>query len=251
MHPVIVQIGPLKLYSFGLMVVMAFLFGGWLTTRELARRKIAPAHLEGFPLGALVGGVVGARLYYLLEHLSDLLRDPRGSLFSGSGLTWYGGAIGGALTVLIWARRKRQPLWTVCDAFAPGLAACYAIGRIGCQLAGDGDYGPPSDLPWAMAYPKGVVPTTVPVHPTPVYELLAMGLVTWMLWRLRLRPWSPGRLFGVYLMLAGLERLLAEFVRVNPRVALGLSTAQWLSVAAFVLGAWIFAARRRAPTVSS
>jgi phosphatidylglycerol:prolipoprotein diacylglycerol transferase len=244
MYPVLVDLGPVKLYSFGLMVVLAFFAGGWMVSRELARRRIEPPSLEGYPLAALIGGVLGARLYYLVEHWPDLVRNPLGSLFGDSGLTWYGGAAGGALAVLFLAYRRKQSLWSVCDAFAPGLAAAYAIGRIGCQLAGDGDYGPPSDLPWAMAYPRGVVPTDVPVHPTPVYEALAMGLAAWVLWRLRTRAWANnGRLFGVYLALAGTERFLAELVRTTPRVFVGLSVAQVTSVIAVIAGLWILNSR--------
>jgi phosphatidylglycerol:prolipoprotein diacylglycerol transferase len=253
MYPILVDLGLVKVYSFGVMTALAFLAGAWMVSRELGRRHIQPPNLEGYPLVALLGGILGARLYYLAEHWDKMLRNPLGSLFGGTGLTWYGGAAGGALAVLLWASRRKQPLWSVCDAFAPGLAAAYAIGRIGCQLAGDGDYGPPSDLPWAMAYPHAVVPTDVPVHPTPVYEMLAMGLVAWLLWRLRTRPWANnGRLFGVYLALAGAERFLAEFVRNTPRVLLGFSVAQATSVVVLIIGLWIFSSRPtlRPPTAA-
>jgi phosphatidylglycerol:prolipoprotein diacylglycerol transferase len=250
MHPVLVDFGRVKLYSFGLMVALAFLAAGWMVSRELARRDLEPSHAEGYPLVALLAGLAGARLYFLGEHWDVFLRDPLGSLFTSAGLTWYGGAAAGALAVLLWAHRRKQPLWSVCDAFAPGLAAAYAIGRIGCQLAGDGDYGRPSHLPWAMAYPHGIVPTLVPVHPTPIYEMLAMGLVAAVLWRLRTRPWAQnGSLFGLYLVLAGAERFLVEFVRINPRVVLGLTVAQVTSVVAVAAGLWIFAWRRGVPAV--
>lgn len=244
MYPVLIDFGPVKLYSFGLMVVVAFFGGGWMVSRELARRRIEPSKLEGYPLAALIAGIVGARLYYLAEHWQDLMLNPLGSLFTDSGLTWYGGTAGGALAVLLWAHRRKQPLWSVCDAFAPGLAAAYAIGRIGCQLAGDGDYGPPSDLPWAMAYPRGIVPTDVPVHPTPVYETLAMGMLASVLWRLRTRAWATdGRLFGLYLISSGVERFLAEFFRTSTSVLLGLSAAQVTSLIALIAGLWIFTSR--------
>ena len=248
MHPVLIDLGGIKLYSFGLMVALAFLAASWMVSRELTRRHIQPSHVEGYPLIALLGGLVGARLYFLGEHWGRFLGDPLGSLFTSSGLTWYGGAAGGALAVLVWAYWRKQPLWSVCDAFAPGLAAAYAIGRIGCQLAGDGDYGRPSNLPWAMAYPHGVVPTLVPVHPTPVYEMLAMGLAAAVLWRLRVRSWAQnGALLGLYLVLAGVERLLVEFVRINPRSVMGLTVAQVTSIIAVAVGLWIFASRRGVP----
>jgi phosphatidylglycerol:prolipoprotein diacylglycerol transferase len=119
------------------------------------------------------------------------------------------------------------------------LSLGYAVGRVGCQLSGDGDYGVESDLPWAMAYPEGTVSTTDEVHPTPVYESLAMGLVALALWRLRDRL-APGMVFALYLALAGLERLLVEFVRRNDDVAIGLTFAQLVSLAMLVAGAaWL------------
>src|SRR4051794_14936602 len=140
---------------------------------------------------ALLGGVVGSRLDFILENYDDVKGDLLGNLFSGSGLVWYGGAIGGAIGVLLWARGRRVLNLTLLDICAPALAIGYAVGRIGCQLSGDGDYGIPWDGPWAMAYPHGTLPSDVAVHPTPVYETLAMGLVTYALWRSRNR-FQPG-----------------------------------------------------------
>ena len=124
------------------------------------------------------------------------------------------------------------------------LAVGYAIGRVGCQLSGDGDYGTPSDLPWAMAYPDGTVPTTDEVHPTPIYETLAMGVAGLVLWRLRDRV-APGVLFGLYLVIAGVERFLIEFIRRNDAVALGLTQAQLISLAMVAFGAAWLAVRAR------
>jgi phosphatidylglycerol:prolipoprotein diacylglycerol transferase len=156
---------------------------------------------------------------------------------------WYGGAIGGAIGVLIWAWRRNFLTLQMADVAAVPLAAGYAIGRIGCQLAGDGDYGIPWDGPWAMSYPDGTVPTTEKVHPTPVYETLTMGLVAVLLWRWRHR-WRPGTLFALYLVLAGTERFLVEFIRRNDEVLVGLTQAQLLSVAMIVAGgAWLWLRR--------
>ncbi len=248
MIPVLFDFGFFKIYSFGLMVAVAFLSASWMVSRELERRNLHPSHAEGFPLAAMIGGVVGARLYYVAEHTEKLFRDPLAALFGGSGLTWYGGVLGGAAAVIFLARRHKQPIWDVCDAFAPGLAAAYAIGRIGCQLAGDGDYGIPSDVPWAMAYPNAIVPTDIPVHPTPVYETLAMGLAAWVLWRLRTRPWANnGGLLALYLVFTGVERFLVEFVRTNARSVFGLTVAQVTSIVAVAFGLWIFTTLRGAP----
>jgi phosphatidylglycerol:prolipoprotein diacylglycerol transferase len=254
MHPKLIDFGsvhlfgrdiPIAIQSFGLMVVAAYFAAGWLVVRELRRRQIQPAHIEGYPLAALLGGIVGARVYYLFEHPSSLRADFLGALFDGAGLTWYGGVLGGIAATGWLAYRRRQNFWALADAFAPGLALAYAIGRIGCQLAGDGDYGPPSDLPWAMAYPNGVVPTLERCHPTPVYETLMMGAATWLLLRLRRATRPAGWLFGVYLVLAGAERWLAEWFRVRPERLGGLSTAQWLSLVVLCLGLLLLARRRR------
>ena len=143
---------------------------------------------------------------------------------------FFGGLIGGAIGVLLWAQWRGFLGWTLLDAAAPSIAIGYAVGRLGCQLSGDGDYGEPSDLPWAMAYPDGTVPTTDEVHPTPIYETLSMGLVTLLLWHWRDR-FAPGVLFGLYLIFAGLERFLVEFIRRNDAVVAGLTVPQLFSLA--------------------
>ena len=173
---------------------------------------------------ALVGGLVGARLWSVIENWDEAKDDLLGSLFSGAGLVFYGGLLGGAIAVLAWAQWRGVLDLKTLDVAAVPLAAAYAIGRIGCQLAGDGDYGKAWDGPWAMAYPDGTVPTTEEVHPTPVYETLAMGLVAWFLWSRR-HSVPPGGLFALYLVLAGAERFLVEFLRRNDRVVAGLTAA--------------------------
>jgi phosphatidylglycerol:prolipoprotein diacylglycerol transferase len=130
------------------------------------------------------------------------------------------------------------------DLTAPSLAIGYAIGRVGCQLSGDGDYGRAWDGPWAMAYPEGTVATDVPVHPTPIYETVVMGIVAIVLWKLR-RRFQPGMLFALYLFLAGLERFLIEFIRRNDDLALGMTQAQLLSLAMILTGGIWFARKYR------
>jgi phosphatidylglycerol:prolipoprotein diacylglycerol transferase len=180
---------------------------------------------------ALIGGIVGAKLWYVAE--------SGGPLFSSTGLVFYGGLIGGALAVCAWAYYRGELDLQLTDAVAPTLAAAYAIGRIGCQLAGDGDYGKDWDGPWAMAYPDGTVPTTTPVHPTPIYEILAMGAFTVLLWRLRDR-YRPGTLLAIYLAGSGLERFLVEFVRRNLDAVLGLTQPQLVALALMAAGgAWL------------
>jgi phosphatidylglycerol:prolipoprotein diacylglycerol transferase len=249
-----IDLGPITLQTFGLMMGLGFVVAGLAASRFLKELGKPADWAYEMVFAALVGGIVGARLWWVFENWSDAKDDLLGSLFSGSGLVWYGGAIGGAIGVLLWAWRRHWLTLEMFDVAAVPLAIGYAIGRIGCQLAGDGDYGIPWDGPWAMAYPNGTVPTTEEVHPTPVYETIVMGLVALLLWRWRHR-WRTGTLFGLYLILAGAERFLVEFVRRNEDVWLGLTQPQLLSIVMMAGGAvWIWrvnrAAERTAPAAA-
>jgi len=232
-----IHIFGLTIQTFGLCLGLSFLVAGWMVARRLGElgRQLDFAYEAVF--AALIGGLIGAKLWFVLEN--------GGAFFSGTGLVFYGGLIGGALAVMAWAKYRGELDLQFVDAVAPALAAAYAIGRVGCQLSGDGDYGKNWDGPWAMAYPNGTVPTTATVHPTPIYETLTMGLFAYVLWRLRDR-WQPGVLFGVYLVGVGVERFLVEFLRRNDPMALGLTQPQWVSIA-FMLGggAWLLYLQRR------
>ena len=229
----------LDLQLFGLMFGLAFVAAGLVLARRLRELDRPAEWAQEIAFSGLVGGLIGAKLWYAIDN------GDAGSLLSGVGLTWYGGAIGGALAVFAWAHRRDFLGLALLDLAAPALMLGYAIGRIGCQLSGDGDYGIASDLPWAMAYPEGTVATTEEVHPTPIYETLATGLCAHWLWRWRNRL-PAGGLFALYLLLAGTERLLVEFIRRNDDVALGLTLAQLVSVVMAVAGAvWLVRLRGR------
>ena len=244
-----IDLGPLTLQTFGLMFALAFIGAGVVLARRLRELgKPVDWAYEVIFAGAL-GGLVGSRVDFLIQNWSDVSDDLLGNLLSGAGLVWYGSAIGGAIGVLLWARWRGMLGVGLLDLCAVPLALGYAIGRIGCQLSGDGDYGEAWDGPWAMAYPDGTVPTTEEVHPTPVYESLAMGGVALLLWRWRGR-FQPGVLFALYLVLAGLERFLVEFIRRNDAVLAGLTLAQLLSLAMIAAGvAWIATVRSRRQTL--
>jgi phosphatidylglycerol:prolipoprotein diacylglycerol transferase len=240
-----IHLGPVTLQTFGLCFAAAFIAACWLIARRLGElgKPADWAYEIGF--SAAVGGLVGARVDFIIENFDQVRDDLLGNLFSGSGLVWYGGAIGGAIGVFLWAWYRGYLGAALLDLTAPSLALGYAVGRIGCQLSGDGDYGKAWDGPWSMSYPDGTVPTTDQVHPTPVYETLTMGLVAYLLWRLRDRL-TGGRLFALYLLLAGSERFLVEFVRRNEDVALGLTEAQLISVVMVLAGgAWLLLRRAR------
>jgi phosphatidylglycerol---prolipoprotein diacylglyceryl transferase len=235
----------LDVKTFGLFFALNFVAWGAIVAVRLRELGKPPDWAWEMVFVALVGGFVGARVYYIVQNWSDVSGDVLGNVLSGSGLIWYGGLLGGALAMVLWARRRGFLGPQLLDIAAFGLPIGYAIGRIGCQLSGDGDYGEPSDLPWAMAYPEGTVPTDQEVHPTPVYETLSMGLVAWLLWRWRDR-FRPGILFALYLLLSGTERFLVEFVRRNEQTVAGLTTPQVESLALMAVGAvWILAVSRR------
>jgi phosphatidylglycerol:prolipoprotein diacylglycerol transferase len=244
-----IDLGGLEVQTFGLMFAAGFLAAGAIIGRRLRELGKPPDYAYEMVFAALAGGLVGAKVWWALEQDEGGLLD---NLFSGVGLVWYGGALGGAAAMLLWARFRGMLGLGLLDLCAAPLAMGYAIGRIGCQLSGDGDYGVAWDGPWAMAYPDGTVPTTVPVHPTPIYETLAMGLVALGLWRLR-DAVRPGVVFALYLLLAGLERFLVEFVRRNDAVLAGLTAPQLISLALVLAGGvWLAVVARagglRAPT---
>jgi phosphatidylglycerol:prolipoprotein diacylglycerol transferase len=242
-----IEIGPLTLQTFGICFALAFIAAGALIWRRLEELGKPPDWAYEMGFAALIGGLVGSRLDFVIQNYDDVNDDLFGNIFSGAGLVWYGGLIGGAIGVLIWAWYRGFIGMALLDLAAPALALGYAIGRIGCQVSGDGDYGENWDGPWAMAYPDGTDPIDETVHPTPVYETLAMGLVAMVLWRLRLTL-SNGLLFALYLVLSGIERLLVEFIRRNDDVALSLTQPQLFSVATILIGAlWLLLAARRTP----
>jgi len=233
------HLGPLQLPTFGLMVATGLFVASYVLQADFRRRGI---RADAFLIIGIAGlaGIVGARLYHVLESPSDFFSDPWPLLISRFGFAWFGGFLGGFAALLILARREKIPVLTFLDACSPAACVGYAIGRIGCFLSGDGDYGIPTSLPWGMSFPNGVVPTAERVHPTPLYEFLAWLLIAYVLWRLGarfLREHQPaGRVFCAYLILTGVARFLGEIIRLNPRSFLGMSNAQTASLACVLSG---------------
>src|SRR4051794_20818134 len=243
MQPEIDVLG-ISIKTFGVFFALNFVAWGALAHRRLRELGKPPEWASEMVLVAIFGGLVGARGYYLIQNHQDF---SFGNVLGGAGLIWYGGLLGGTIGMLIWARWRGFLQLQLLDIAGPGLALGYAIGRIGCQVSGDGDYGKAWDGPWAMGYPHGEVPTDpgVTVHPTPIYETLSMGLFAWALWQLRDRV-RPGVLFATYLVGAGVERFLVEFLPRNDEVFAGLTAAQLWSIALFAIGsAWLVVVRRR------
>lgn len=237
MFPVILEIGAFKIYSYGLMLALGFIVTGMLFKRELKRVNLSPQMGDYIIIGAMVSGVLGAKIYSGIEGFIETGEISLRDLFSGSGLVWYGGLVAGTLTVLIIIRLSHVSIMNVLDLVAPLLILGYGIGRMGCFLSGDGDYGPPTDLPWGMAFPNGTVPTVERVHPTPLYEIALSLMIFAFLWKMRKRDWPTGWMFGMYLILAGVERFVTEYWRLTLKVAYGFTMAQILSVFMMIFGA--------------
>jgi phosphatidylglycerol:prolipoprotein diacylglycerol transferase len=261
------HIGPLTIPTFGLMVATALLVAGYLLQADINRRARfmnkgkggksddPNAHQDdGFLIVTIAGiaGLVGARLYHVLETPREFFADPWPMLLTRYGFAWFGGFLGGVLALIILARRFKVPLLEFFDICAPAAAVGYAIGRIGCLLSGDGDYGRPTTLPWGMVFPNGVVPTTdtcvqqgwpatCSVHPTPIYEFFIWMAIAAFLWHMGAQavrsPKAKGEIFCAYLILTGIARFLVEFLRINPRSLFGLTNAQAASAISVLAGA--------------
>lgn len=258
MHPIIFSFGGITIYSFGLMMGISFLIGNYILTKEFKRKKLHPDLASNVTLIALIAGVSGSKILYLLENWSEFVRDPAGMTFSPGGLTFYGGFILATASIYLYTKKKGVKFMQIADAAGPALLLAYGIARIGCHLAGDGDYGFPSNLPWATDYskgtyppsaafrnfpevtsqfPNGIVPDNTLCHPVPVYETIICSIFFIILWKNRVRLSTDGQVFYSYLILAGIERFSVEFFRLNPRLLAGLSEAQIIALLLVVIGA--------------
>lgn len=233
---VLFRIGPVAISTFGVMAALGFLVPFLLIEKELPRKGLNPRLAYGMLIAATVGGLVGARIYYIAERWDRFLADPVTMIFTGSGLVWYGGLLGGFLLVIGYVHLNRVSIPLICDLMAPLLALGQAFGRMGCLLSGDGDYGPPTDVAWGMSFPNGIVPTLDRVHPTPIYDIVFLLAIFALLWRIRTRQFPPGFVFSLYLLLLGIGRFITEFYRNTPEVFLGLTAAQFISLGLIVVG---------------
>jgi phosphatidylglycerol:prolipoprotein diacylglycerol transferase len=257
-YPLTFSLFGLEVTGFGIMMMLAFLGSGWVMQLELRRRGLNPDFSADVVVAGVVGGILGARLWYVALH--------GGPLLSRAGLVWYGGFLGGVAAVMAMGWWKRVPVRFTFELTAPALALGHGLGRVGCFLVQD-DYGVPTTLPWGMKFPQGQPPTTaaalarwgvdVPagtppetvlaVHPTQLYEVAALLFVFWLLWRLRRHSHAVGWLFGVYLVAIGLERFLVECLRAKDDRLLGTFTlAQVTSLVLLAVGVGVVLLLRRA-----
>jgi phosphatidylglycerol---prolipoprotein diacylglyceryl transferase len=241
MYPVLFRIGDFEITSFGVMVAIAALTGVWLFGRELKRGGL-PEQASDAAVVGVIGGLLGAKLLWTVEFAGQ--DSVSNLLFSRGGFSWFGGFLGGVGSGLWMLHRHRVPLIPALAAAAPALAVGHAIGRIGCFLVGD-DYGRPSGLPWAVAFPEGLPPTTARVHPTQLYEAAALAVVAWLLIRWRRRGVADAEVLGRYLVLAGSIRFAIEFIRVNLRILGPLTLAHVLALSLVVVGIMIMVLGRR------
>lgn len=263
-YPLIFKLGPLEITGYGIMMMVGFLMGGWLITLELRRRGLYEEYAADITVAAVVGGIIGAKVWYWVLN--------GGSLFSRGGLVWYGGFVGGFLAVMLNGWRLKVPIRWTFHLCAPALAAAYALGRIGCFIVND-DYGRPTTLPWGVKFPQGLPPTTalnlqeqfgirmapgtdpatvLAVHPTQLYEATLMLIVFAVLWRLRLRARPIGWIFGIYLMFAGVERFLMEIVRAkDDRIFGPLTIAQVASIVLVIGGYFLMSILAKSEDVAA
>jgi len=270
MIPKLFEIGPIPVYSYGLMLGISFIIASWLMSKEFKRKKYDENVSINVTFIALIGGVIGSKLLYIIEDWPSLSQMPSSKLFSTdglfspAGLTWYGGFILATFLIYLYVRSKKIAFLGVCDTAAPSLAIGYGIARIGCHLSGDGDYGLPvsefaSWVPWGTNYANGtlppsaafrgtelarkfggVVPDNTLCHPTPIYEFIIAAIIFYLLWKYKKKFKIDGKLFFLYLILTGIARLIVEFIRLNPKLLAGLSEAQLISIGLIIVGAIFF-----------
>jgi phosphatidylglycerol---prolipoprotein diacylglyceryl transferase len=259
MYPVLFRFGNFEITTFGLMMFIAFIAGGWVLTRQFRRSGLSEELASSILMAGAIGGIVGAKIYYAI-----LFRDWH-LLFDRAGLVWYGGLIGGTLAVSVLLWRKRVDYFTAADGIAPATAIGYGLGRIGCFLVGD-DYGRPTNSWIGIAFPKGSPPTTaeslrqfgvhvdpsIPpdqvlrVHPTQLYESASAFVIAIILFAVARRPHPKGRVAGLFCILFGIERFLVEIVRAKDDRFLGPFTiAQLISVLLLIAGFALLARRHK------
>jgi len=265
MYPILFNFGPFIISSFGVMMVIAFLLGNYLLRRDVVALGYDPLIAEDITFRAAIGGILGAKVYYLIEtiptgqaadNINGLIeiiagiftlsggRIASGIQNFGAGLVFLGGLIGGVAAISWYVYRKKLNWLEIADLAAPFLVLGHGIGRIGCFLVGD-DYGIASNLPWAIAFPKGLPPTDITVHPTQLYEMAAYFSIFFYLRYRKRNQQFKGEIMFEYLFLGGFARFMVEFIRTNTKYLFDLSGAQYLSILMMGIGAYQMWKRRR------
>jgi phosphatidylglycerol:prolipoprotein diacylglycerol transferase len=258
MHPELFKIGPFTVHSFGLMMAIGFIIASVILTKEIKRKGYDPNLGSTITLLAVIFGIAGSKILFSHRRLAPFYIKSNPRSFFSWWLTWYGGFFLATFAIWIYTKKKKVPFLKICDSAAPALMLGYGVARIGCHLAGDGDYGFPTDLPWGAVYSNGtyppslafrdfpeivqkygingVVPDTIRVHPTPIYEFILSVILFLIMWKLRKKNFFDGKMFMIYLIFYGSSRLMIEFIRLNPRILFGLSEAQLISIILIMIG---------------
>ena len=261
MCPKLFDIGPFSVYSYGLMMAIGFLIGSYFLSLELKRYKLDSSFGNSLTFLAMIFGIIGSKILFLIEHWNITIHSPIEMIFSPSGLTYYGGFFLATFSIFLYTKKKKISFLTVADSFSIPMILGYGIARLGCHFAGDGDYGFPTDLPIGVNYengtyppsiafknfseitanfPNGIVPNNTPLHPTPVYEFLICLTIFLIFWKRREKIFQNGKMFSLYLMLVGSERLFIEFFRINERIFFNLTEAQIFSILLILFGILFF-----------
>lgn len=245
MYPFI-HVGSYSIGTFGILLWLAAVSGCWVLYKNFQRKGVAA---DAINITALVtlAGIVGAKLWHVLESPQQLMQIPLQLLLDRAGFAWFGGLVA-AILVLMWRGHvAKTGALGMLDLAAPAAAVGYGVGRLGCLTSGDGDYGIPTSLPWGVSFPDGLVPTTQHVHPTPVYEFIVALLIAWYLWHRSKVDRPIGQITGEYLIWTGVARFLVEFIRINPRIYFGMSNAQVASLGSIVAGVLLIVWAQRHP----
>tara|TARA_B100000029_G_C17544764_1_gene948047 strand:- start:223 stop:1020 length:798 start_codon:yes stop_codon:yes gene_type:complete len=265
MYPILFEFRGFMISSFGAMMVVAFMVGNYCLRKDYLKIKKDPNIADDLTFNAAIGGIIGAKVYYLIENiptghaldnLNGLLNIIKGiftlslSTISmgiqsfGAGMVYWGGFIGGTIAVTVYIKKNKLEWFDTADMIAPYLVLCHGIGRIGCFLVGD-DYGIPTSLPWGISFPNGIPPTIVPVHPTQIYEMIIYFMIYKYLKNRTQKRTFSGEIISEYLFLAGISRFLVEFIRTNPKYLLGFSSAQYVSIIMMAIGSYFLWKNRR------
>ena len=258
MYPILLDLGPLKIGSYGVLLACAFLIGFSTINWQFKKNKQDLELAWDIYFLALLGGMLGSRLLFIFENFSDFLKNPTSMIFSTTGFSVLGGYALAFILCYLRVRYAKVPFFGLADCAAPGLAVGYAVGRLGCIAAGDGCYGIPTKVGWGMSFPNGLVstlsaknpmlvkqyahffpgepiPTDICVHPTPIYESISsvflLIVLLFPLWKM-----GSGKRSAMFLCWFGVSRFFIEYIRLNPIVWFGLTSGQLMSILFFVIG---------------
>ncbi|MBN1533993.1 MAG: prolipoprotein diacylglyceryl transferase [Spirochaetes bacterium] len=251
MYPLLFSYGIISIGGYGIMLGLAFYLGFLVGEREFKLSGKDPELAYKLFLAAIPSGIVGAKIFHILEHLSEFARDPMAMIFSGAGLSVYGGLVLALAVSIIIIKKNKENVLNIFDIATPTLALGYAVGRIGCHVAGDGCYGITTESFLGVAYPNGIVPTTAEVLPVPLFESLISFIVFFALLQLRKRELPAGMIFFIYLICNAVPRFALEFIRLNPKLILGLTQAQCIAICLLITAViGIIRIRRGTPTAA-